>query len=229
MTMTTMRIAEVAQRTGVPATTLRYYEEIGLLAPAGRSGNGYREYADRDLEKLAFITRAKQLDISLDELRELVGVWDDDCSEVQHRMTAVIASRTSNLKITKVQVTDSGTLNAKRRNNTTGGIVIEEGSSDFEVRDCQFTRIRGNGLWTHSLYTSPRLHDGVFAGNRFTEIGRDAIEVGAADHPPARSRFLRSELLVGDPPADGDRRHMQFVGDLRHGEILLLSHSQALQ
>jgi DNA-binding transcriptional MerR regulator len=72
---------------------LRYYEEIGLLAPAGRSGNGYREYADRDLEKLAFITRAKQLDISLDELRELVGVWDDDCSEVQHRMTAVIASR----------------------------------------------------------------------------------------------------------------------------------------
>ena len=91
--MTTMRIAEVAQRTGVPATTLRYYEEIGLLAPAGRSGNGYREYADRDLERLAFITRAKQLDISLDELRELVGVWDDDCGQVHHRMTAVVASR----------------------------------------------------------------------------------------------------------------------------------------
>jgi len=91
--MTTMRIAEVAQRTGVPATTLRYYEEIGLLAPAGRSGNGYREYADRDLERLTFITRAKQLDISLDELRELVGVWDDDCGQVHHQMTAVVASR----------------------------------------------------------------------------------------------------------------------------------------
>ena len=95
---------------------------------------------------------------------------------------AVIASRTSNLRITKVQVTDSGTLNAKRRNNTTGGIVIEEGSSDFEVRDCQFIRIRGNALWTHSLYTSPRLLNGVFAANRFTEIGRDAIEVGAASN-----------------------------------------------
>ena len=91
--MTMMRIAEVAQRTGVPATTLRYYEEIGLLAPAGRSGNGYREYADRDLERLAFISRAKQLHISLDELRELVDVWDDDCGQVHHRMTALITSR----------------------------------------------------------------------------------------------------------------------------------------
>jgi len=90
--MTTMRIAEVAERTGVPATTLRYYEEIGLLAPAGRSGNGYRQYTDRDLERLAFITRAKQLDFSLEELRELLDVWDDDCGQVHHRMTAMITS-----------------------------------------------------------------------------------------------------------------------------------------
>jgi DNA-binding transcriptional MerR regulator len=92
--MTTMRIAQVAALTGVPATTLRYYEDIGLLAPAGRSGNGYREYADRDLERLAFISRAKQLDISLDELKELVEVWDtDDCSQVHDRMRTVVASR----------------------------------------------------------------------------------------------------------------------------------------
>ena len=91
--MTTMRIAEVAERTGIPATTLRYYEEIGLLAPAGRSDNGYREYGDRDLERLAFISRAKKLDLSLDELRELVDVWDNDCGQVQRRMTAMIADR----------------------------------------------------------------------------------------------------------------------------------------
>jgi hypothetical protein len=95
---------------------------------------------------------------------------------------AVIASRTSKLRISNVLVEDSGTLNAKGRNNTTGGIVIEEGSSDFEVRECEFRRIRGNALWTHSLYTSPRLHDGVFAKNRFSQIGRDAIEVGAASN-----------------------------------------------
>lgn len=108
--MTTMRIAEVAERTGVPATTLRYYDEIGLLAPAGRSGNGYREYADRDLERLAFITRAKQLDISLDELRELVEVWDDDCGQVQHRMTALVAGRIAQ---TQARITDLVQLTAQ--------------------------------------------------------------------------------------------------------------------
>jgi hypothetical protein len=93
---------------------------------------------------------------------------------------AVIVSRSSGVRIKNIMVEDSGTLNAKKRNNTTGGIVIEEGSSDFEVRECRFTRVRGNALWTHSLFTSPRLHDGVFAQNRFSQIGRDAIEVGAA-------------------------------------------------
>ena len=93
---------------------------------------------------------------------------------------AVIASRSSGIRIKGVLVEDSGTRNAKGRNNTTGGIAIEEGSFDFEVRDSQFRRIRGNGLWTHSLYTSPLLHDGLFAANRFDEIGRDALEVGAA-------------------------------------------------
>lgn len=95
---------------------------------------------------------------------------------------AVIASRSSHLKIKNVLVEDSGTRNAKGRNNTTGGVVIEEGTHDFEVRDSTFRRIRGNALWTHSLYTSPRLHDGLFAANKFEQIGRDAIEVGAASN-----------------------------------------------
>jgi hypothetical protein len=95
---------------------------------------------------------------------------------------AILVSRSSGVKIHDVLVQNSGTRNAKGRNNTTGGIVIEEGSSDFEVRNSKFKDIRGNGLWTHSLYTSPRLKDGVFIGNKFVGIGRDAIEVGAASN-----------------------------------------------
>ena len=117
-----------------------------------------------------------------------------EISEVQFAAIpafAVIASRSSKIRIKSVLVEDSGTRNAKGRNNTTGGIVLEEGTFDFEVKESRFRGIRGNGLWTHSLYTSPRLLDGLFAGNRFERIGRDAIEVGAASH-------VRVEENTGD-------------------------------
>jgi hypothetical protein len=118
---------------------------------------------------------------------------------------AMIVSRSSGVRIKSVVVEDSGTLNAKRRNNTTGGILIEEGSSDFEVRDSRFLRIRGNGLWTHSLYTSPRLHDGLFAGNRFEMIGRDAIEIGAATNIRVEDNLGNH---IGYPPEAVDVENM---------------------
>lgn len=93
---------------------------------------------------------------------------------------AILVSRSSHVRIEKAEVTDSGSRNAKGRNNLSGGILIEEGTSDFEVRDSVLKRIAGNALWTHSLRITPRLEDGVFAGNRIDTVGRDAIEVGAA-------------------------------------------------
>ncbi|MBT2531106.1 MerR family transcriptional regulator [Arthrobacter sp. ISL-48] len=92
--MKTLRISEVAARTGVPATTLRYYEDIGLIGPAVRSANGYRTYDERDLERLAVITRAKKLDISLEDVRDLVAAWEsDECGTVQHRLSGIVATR----------------------------------------------------------------------------------------------------------------------------------------
>ncbi len=92
----------------------------------------------------------------------------------------ILVSRASKIRIESVAVRDSGSRAARGRNNLSGGILIEEGSSQFEVRDSVFERIAGNALWTHSLRISPRLEDGVFTGNRFDTIGRDAIQVGAA-------------------------------------------------
>ena len=92
----------------------------------------------------------------------------------------VLVSRSSGVRIHDVLVEDSGSHNLKKRNNLTGGILIEEATSDFEVRDSTFRRILGNGLWTHSLATSLRLKDGSFARNRFDTIGRDAIQIGHA-------------------------------------------------
>ncbi len=93
---------------------------------------------------------------------------------------AVLVSRSHHVSIDSVRVADSGSRNAAGRNNTTGGILLEEGTSDFRVTRCELRNIRGNGVWTHSLYTSPRNARGVFAENRFDTIGRDALQAGHA-------------------------------------------------
>ena len=93
---------------------------------------------------------------------------------------AVLVSRSRQVAIDGVQVADSGSRNPAGRNNTTGGILLEEGTSDFRVTRCELRNIRGNGVWTHSLYTSPRNARGVFTENRFDTIGRDALQVGHA-------------------------------------------------
>ncbi len=93
---------------------------------------------------------------------------------------AVLVSRSRQVAIDGVRVADSGSRNLAGRNNSTGGILLEEGTSDFRVTRCELRNIRGNGIWTHSLYTSPRNARGVFAENRFHTIGRDALQVGHA-------------------------------------------------
>lgn len=91
---TTFQIAEVAQRSGFTAATLRYYEEIGLLAPVRRTDAGYRLYDEASLERLRFIARAKQLGCSLDEIAELTTVWDGGrCAPVQERLRVAIDAK----------------------------------------------------------------------------------------------------------------------------------------
>ncbi|MEO8367838.1 MAG: right-handed parallel beta-helix repeat-containing protein [Candidatus Solibacter sp.] len=111
------------------------------------------------------------------------GVSHLSVSNVQFREIsgfAILISRGHNISIDNVHVADSGSRNAAGRNNTTGGILLEEGTSDFQVTRSDFRNILGNGLWTHSLYTSPRNARGAFTENRFTDIGRDALQVGHA-------------------------------------------------
>jgi DNA-binding transcriptional MerR regulator len=92
--VTTYRIAEVARRSGFSPPTLRYYEDIGLLPPAPRGDNGYRTYDDATLERLRFITRAKQLGCSLDEIAELAEAWDGGhCAHVQQRLRAAVDAK----------------------------------------------------------------------------------------------------------------------------------------
>lgn len=93
---------------------------------------------------------------------------------------AVLIGRSRDVRIDQVEVADSGSRDRRGRNNTTGGILLEEGTSDFRVTRSAFRNIRGNGVWTHSLFTSPRNSGGWIAFNRFEDLARDAIQVGHA-------------------------------------------------
>lgn len=77
-----MNIGEVAEKAGLPAKTIRYYEDIGLVTPM-RDTNGYRSFRDADVHKLAFLARARALGFTIEDCRNLLALWDD-----QHRASA---------------------------------------------------------------------------------------------------------------------------------------------
>ena len=79
-------ISELAKSVGVPSSTLRYYERVGLLAPEGRTEGNYRLYADASLQRLRFIRAAQATGFTLDDVRTLLGSQEGStasCGEVQ--------------------------------------------------------------------------------------------------------------------------------------------------
>ncbi len=98
----------------------------------------------------------------------------------------VIVSASSGVHIENVRIEDCGSLSASGHNNASGGILLEEGTRDFEVRQCTLRRVRGNGIWTHSFYHSPRNANGVIQQNVIEDVARDAIQVGHATNVTVR-------------------------------------------
>ncbi|MEM6495197.1 MAG: Cu(I)-responsive transcriptional regulator [Pseudomonadota bacterium] len=71
-----MNIGAAADKTSLPAKTIRYYEDIGLVVPS-RKSNGYRDYSDDDVHRLAFIHRARSLGFDIETCRKLLELYSD--------------------------------------------------------------------------------------------------------------------------------------------------------
>lgn len=72
-----MNIGEAAARSGVPAKTIRYYEDIALIDSADRTANGYRAYSEDDVHTLRFVARARGLGFTVAQCRELLALYRD--------------------------------------------------------------------------------------------------------------------------------------------------------
>lgn len=97
-------IGEAAQRTGMSADTLRYYERIGLLHRPLRDSGGRRRYSETDLERLRFIARAQAMDFSLREIAQLLELRDhpasarDEARRLAHAKLDAVTQRLHTLR-----------------------------------------------------------------------------------------------------------------------------------
>lgn len=86
-----MLISELAGKVGVPVSTVRYYERIGLLAEPTRTGSGYREYDDASATQLLFVTRARRLGLTCEQIVELLPIWGGtDCTSTHDEVSRLI-------------------------------------------------------------------------------------------------------------------------------------------
>jgi len=85
-----MNISEAASRSGLSAKTIRYYEDIELIAPARRGDNGYRQYDGEAVEELHFLARAREVGFDLQECRQLLDLQRDRARHSRHARELVL-------------------------------------------------------------------------------------------------------------------------------------------
>ncbi len=89
-----VRISELAESVGVPTSTVRYYERVGLLALPARTSSGYRDYGEDAAARLLFIARARRMGLSCEQITSLIPVWaGTNCGAARDRVVRLIEEK----------------------------------------------------------------------------------------------------------------------------------------
>jgi DNA-binding transcriptional MerR regulator len=89
-----MQISEVAAQLGVATSTVRYYERIGLVPDPPRTESGYRAYDDEAVARLVFVTRAKRIGLTLEQIAEVLPIWDGvNCAATHEQITQLVDTK----------------------------------------------------------------------------------------------------------------------------------------
>jgi DNA-binding transcriptional MerR regulator len=89
-----MRISELAEELGVPASTVRYYERIGLVPSPPRTTSGYRAYDEQAVARLRFVTRAKRIGLTLEQIAEVLPIWGGvNCGATHDEVTRLVDAK----------------------------------------------------------------------------------------------------------------------------------------
>lgn len=97
-------IGRAARTTGCPAATIRYYERVGLLPGAVRGSNGYRYYDDHDLQRISFVTQARELGFPIAAVHSLLALAshpEQPCDAVDEQVAEQLAA--VRLRITRLR------------------------------------------------------------------------------------------------------------------------------
>ena len=131
-----LTIGRLAERVGLQAKTLRYYDRVGLLPPATRTAAGYRLYDDSAARRLQFIRRAKALGISLADIKRILAVRDEGaapCAHVLELVTRNLGGVESQIAQLQDLRSDLRTLLRQLRRRIPTGVQAAEDCPCFEI------------------------------------------------------------------------------------------------
>ena len=131
-----MKIGILAEATGTPVETIRFYEREGLLPPPARAENNYRMYLPAHVERLAFVRQCRNLDMTLDEIRALLALRESpaqDCGDINTLLDEHIGHVAQRIRKLRALEADLKALRARcgsgQSANRPSGSSVSAGSS----------------------------------------------------------------------------------------------------